>query len=142
MKTVIVTGDLGAGMAISMQCGNHTIMMDQPKNAGGTDKGPTPPELLLASLAGCVGSIARIVAHQQKLTIRGMTFKAEGDFNPDKLLGKATDDRAGFQQIRMQVSIDSDLNQEQQHAFLEEVERRCPIADNLLNLSQIETQLV
>ncbi|MFT0212517.1 OsmC family protein [Pseudomonas sp. F1_0610] len=142
MKTVLVSGAMGSNMTISMQCGNHEIRMDQPKNAGGSDKGPTPPELLLASLAGCVGSIARIVAHQQKLNIKGMQFKAEGDFNPDKLLGKDTEDRAGFQQIRLEVSIDSDLNKEQQLAFLAEVERRCPIADNLLNLSTIDTQLV
>ena len=32
----------------------HEIACDQPAEAGGEDSAPTPPELLAASLAGCV----------------------------------------------------------------------------------------
>ena len=32
----------------------HTIVVDEPADAGGEDTGPTPQELLAASLASCV----------------------------------------------------------------------------------------
>jgi uncharacterized OsmC-like protein len=36
----------------------HQLYVDQPREAGGSDAGPTPTELFVASLAGCVGFYA------------------------------------------------------------------------------------
>jgi putative redox protein len=36
----------------------HELIVDQPVNAGGTDLGPTPVELFVASLASCVAYYA------------------------------------------------------------------------------------
>lgn len=66
MKTIRATGQLNAGMAIHVQCGQQTLTMDQPKNAGGQDLGPTPLEAILAAVAGCFGTIGRFIAHQQR----------------------------------------------------------------------------
>lgn len=33
----------------------HRVIFDQPPESGGEDRGPTPPEMFVASLAGCVG---------------------------------------------------------------------------------------
>lgn len=43
------------GVRFTAHCRNHRITIDQPVEAGGTDAGPTPPELLAASMGGCVG---------------------------------------------------------------------------------------
>jgi putative redox protein len=37
----------------------HEIVVDQPVDAGGQDTAPTPTELFVASLAGCVAFYAR-----------------------------------------------------------------------------------
>ena len=37
---------------------DHTIIADQPADAGGSDSAPTPTELFVASLAGCVAFYA------------------------------------------------------------------------------------
>ena len=37
----------------------HTVTVDQPADAGGTDTAPTPTELFVASLASCVAFYAR-----------------------------------------------------------------------------------
>ena len=79
MKTIRATGQLNAGMAIHVQCGQQTLTMDQPKNAGGQDLGPTPLEAILAAVAGCFGTIGRFIAHQQKINLRGMRFELEAD---------------------------------------------------------------
>ena len=38
--------------------GRHRIVTDQPISGGGTDAGPSPPELLLTSLGACAGHYA------------------------------------------------------------------------------------
>jgi putative redox protein len=37
---------------------DHTVVVDQPIDAGGSDAAPTPTELFVASLAGCVAYYA------------------------------------------------------------------------------------
>ena len=59
IKTISATADMGEGFQISAQLGNHRVVIDQPRSAGGSDSGPTPLEYFLFSLAGCVASIGR-----------------------------------------------------------------------------------
>lgn len=142
VKTIKAVGQMGRGMTIDIQCGSHHVVMDQPKVAGGADQGPTPLEILIATTAGCFGSIGRIVAHQQKLQVNGMTFEVEADYDPNGLLGRDPKAPVGFQEIRLKVDIDApDLDQAAKQAFLEEVERRCPVMDTLANGTRVSTIL-
>ena len=111
------------------------------KNAGGANLGPAPPELILAAYAGCVGSLGRIIAMQDKITLHGMSFEVEADYDPDCLLGRATTARAGFQEMRLKVKIDADLDDAGKQAFLDKIEERCPVGDNLVNATQLVTVL-
>lgn len=141
IKTIRATGHMTDGMTIEIMCGEHKVYMDQPKNAGGNDLGPAPPELILASYAGCVGSIGRIIAYQEKITLRGMTFEVEADYDPDLLMGRKTTARAGFQEMRLKVKIDADLDDEAKQVFLDKIEERCPVGDNLINSTKLVTVL-
>ena len=118
---------MNAGMSITVQCGNHRLVMDQPKNAAGQDLGPTPLEAILAAVAGCFGTIGRFIAHQQKVEF----FEIEADYDPAGLLGRDAEVRPGFQELRIKVEIDAELSREEKQALLEQIEKRCPVADNL-----------
>lgn len=142
IKTVKVESTLDSKFKIESDIRGHAITVDQPANAGGGDAGPTPLEYLMVSLAGCIGSIARIVAMQQQLDIRGMKITAEGDLNVDGLLGKPTDDPVGFQEFRILADIDSDMTAEEKDAFIHEVDARCPVSWNLLNASKVTVSAV
>lgn len=141
-KTITASGSMGAGMTIEIMCGEHKVYMDQPVSAGGADRGPAPPELILAAYAGCIGSIGRIIAFQDKIELRGMKFEVEADYNTDKILGRETTDRAGFSEVRLKVDIDCDLSPEEKQKFLEQIEERCPILDNLVNTTPVVATLV
>lgn len=56
MATLSVHADGGDRYSIRM--GRHTIAVDQPVQAGGTDTGPTPTDLFVASLASCTAHYA------------------------------------------------------------------------------------
>lgn len=131
LKSVSVQAELGSGTDIRVFCRNHSLVMDQPKNAAGQDLGPTPLEVLLAAVAGCFGSVARIIAHQQKIELNSMHFEIEADYDPAGLLGRNPEVRPGFQEVRIKVEIDANLDAQQKRDFLDLIEQRCPLADNM-----------
>lgn len=136
-KNVTVYTELGQGAAVECRAGNHSFVIDQPTNAGGRDSGPTPLEFYLASLAGCISSIARIVAKQKKIELKGLTITTVGDIDTDVLLGKNAVERAGFQSIALQVTVDAELSDSQKIEFINEVEKRCPVSENTINPSSV-----
>jgi len=141
LKTIEVQGRLGEGFAVEVECGAHHVVMDQPRSAFGNDAGPTPLEMILAALAGCFGTIGRFLAHQRRIELRSMRFAIEADYDPNGLLGRDANTRPGFQALRLQVEIDADLTRAQKEEFLQEVERRCPLADNLLHGTRLQSEL-
>jgi putative redox protein len=54
----------------------HRVVADQPKDAGGDDLGPTPTELFVASLAGCVGFYAERYLRRHDLPDEGLCVRA------------------------------------------------------------------
>jgi putative redox protein len=67
--------------------GRHRIITDQPVSAGGTDGGPTPPELLLASLGACAGHYAVEYLCARSLPLSGLEISvlAQKATNPTRL---------------------------------------------------------
>jgi putative redox protein len=140
-KTVAVESKLGDKFVIETNIRGHKVVIDQPVNAAGTDTGPTPLELILVSLAGCIGTIGRIIAMQQRIALRGMAIKIEGAIDTDGLLGKPIEGRIGFEDIVITVDVDAEMTDEEKEAFIHEVDRRCPVSENLLNATPIRVQL-
>lgn len=137
ISTMKVSAEMGNTFATKINC-SHPFVIDQPKMAGGNNEGPNPLEVFLSTLPACICAIGRIVAMQRKIKLRGISVDVEGDIDKDFLLGKTTEGRAGFTEIRSFVSIDADMNDEEKEAFLHDVEMRCPIADNMSQKSVVK----
>jgi putative redox protein len=45
--------------------GGHELIVDEPPDAGGTDTGPRPTQLLGASLAGCIAITVEMYANRK-----------------------------------------------------------------------------
>jgi uncharacterized OsmC-like protein len=133
MKKVEVQATLGEGMQIEGKLGGHTAIIDQPNASGGQNAGPTPLQYQIFALVGCLGSIARIIATQKKINLRGINFKAEGDLDVDYLLGKTKEGRAGFHHFHVTADIDADMTLEEKKEFMHEVDSRCPVSCNFVN---------
>ncbi len=107
-------------------------MIDEPQNMGGTDEGPSPIQVLLMSLAGCLNITGHEVARQKGLILKGMKVTIEGVMNPCAFIGCSFEERAGFQKIK--VSVDPEMENatpEEISNWLEETENRCPVTDNI-----------
>ncbi|HQF63735.1 MAG TPA: OsmC family protein [Anaerolineaceae bacterium] len=131
IKNVSIEAVQVEGFKIETRSRQHIAIVDQPVAGGGTDSGPTPLEYLFVSLAGCIVTIGHIVAKQRQLPVRSISARVEGELDTDVLMGKRSDVRAGFSDIRIHVKIDADMTQAEKEAFLKEVDARCPISDNI-----------
>ena len=138
IKTVSIEAAQVDGFKIETRMREHIAYVDQPAAGGGTNSGPTPLEYLFVSLASCIITIGHIVAKQRHLPIRRIEAHIEGELDTDVFLGKNAEARAGFTGIRVHTKIDADMSQEEKEAFLRDVDARCPISDNIHNLSPIE----
>ena len=141
VKKVQIEVIQGSGFKTECRAGKHRVIIDQPANAGGTDEGPTPLDVQLMALGGCIASIGRIVAMQRHLNVRGFTISLEGELDTDGLLGKSSDKRVGLSAITVRVKIDTDLGREEQQKLLNEIEKRCPVSDNLQHATPISVTL-
>ncbi len=136
LKTVRVTSTLEEGFKVVTKARKHVIIQDLPEFAGGKDAGPLPPELLLASLAGCIGIVARFHSGKFGIEIKGMEIEVEGDYDPRGFAGQ--DVKPGFQEIRVKVTVDApDASEEDLKKLMEFVEKHCPIEDTLVDTTKV-----
>jgi len=91
----------------------------------------SPLEHLLGSLAACINVIGHLVAKERDIVLRDLDVRVEGDIDPERYKGGETDSRAGFGAIRAAVTVDADVDADALQAWMDEVEERCPVADNL-----------
>jgi uncharacterized OsmC-like protein len=136
-KTVKVTSTWKDGMRIDAQARDHSVIIDQSESGGGQDAGPNPLEYFFFALGGCLGTIAAIIARQDKIDLRGFSVEIEGDLDTAFLMGKTEEGRAGFTEVRVAVNIDADMTEAEKEAFFHRVDERCPISDNMINDTRI-----
>ncbi|MDD5475879.1 MAG: OsmC family protein [Syntrophales bacterium] len=141
MKTIGVEAKMDEKFKIEVKAGEHLIIVDQPKAGGGMDAGATPLEYLFASMAGCIGTVARIIATQKQLPLRGMEIKVEGALDLETLLGKSKENRAGFQAINVTVDIDADMSRQQKEDFVKEIDSRCPVSCNIAHATAVSIEV-
>lgn len=135
IKVVAQRPDPNKPMKMSVKSGKLEFLVDK---LGG--EAPSPLEYLLASLAGCINIVGSIVAKEMGIKIEDLKIEVEGVFNPTKLFtGKG--ERAGFKKIKTKIYVKSDTALEKLEEWLKKVEDRCPIGDNLVNPTDIETSV-
>ena len=98
--------------------GFHRIVTDQPVEAGGTDLGPSPHELFVAALAGCVSSTLAAYARTKGWDL--------GEIVADVEYERGTTPR----RVRIAVRVDAELTPELR-ARLEKVAAACPLRRSL-----------
>lgn len=80
----IVTATLVDGMRFdaTTQTG-HTVVMDASKDAGGTDAGARPYDLLLVGLAGCTGMDVISILRKKRQDVTGFWIEIEAERAPE-----------------------------------------------------------
>jgi putative redox protein len=61
--------------------GGHTIVVDEPADAGGTDAGPSPGRLLAASLASCTAVTMEMYAERKGWELDAIEVDVDGTYD-------------------------------------------------------------
>lgn len=138
MATLSVRAHAGASTKTYVRAGRHEFLIDEPPLFGGEDAAPSPVELLLASLAGALNAIGQYVAKEMSMPLRGLDIAIDGDCDAGCFFGRSFAQRAGFQEIRVCLTADTDAPARLVSAWREQVLRRCPVLDNLLAPARVE----
>ena len=129
-----VTAHLGAtNYRTTITAREHTFVADEPVAAGGTDSGPTPYELLLASLATCMSMTVHMYAARkawplEEVIIRLRTARPASAHALDCAECDVRDTR--ITRLERQVELRGSLSDEQ-HARLLDIADRCPLKRTL-----------
>ncbi|MDG5816534.1 OsmC family protein [Chitinispirillales bacterium ANBcel5] len=118
-----------------------SFIIDEPKELGGTNEAANPVEYLLGSLAGCINVVGHLVAKEQNITLSNLKVEISGNLNPEKLFGKATEDRTGYKEISVKLYPETDASPEVLSKWIEEIEKRCPINDNITNSTPVKVSV-
>jgi len=124
---------------LKIQSGKFKMIIDEPEYMGGTDMGPSPIQVLLMSLAGCLNVTGHEIARQKGLKLNGMKIDINGSMNPCNFMGCSFDERAGFHSIKVSIKPDfENVTDKEIAVWLEETESRCPVTDNIKEGTQIK----
>jgi len=121
---------------------NFKIVIDEPPTLGGTDHGANPVEYLLASYAGCLNVMGHLIAGELGFKLDKLEIEMNGNLNPERLFGKSFNERAGFKNIQVKLKPFAAVTPELLEKWVQEVENRCPVNDNLLNKTPIEVEVL
>jgi uncharacterized OsmC-like protein len=86
-------------------------------------------------------TMGRMAAKRRRIELRSFSIEIDGVLDLDGLMGKDPSKRTGFEDIQIKAFIDADISDEEKMAFLEEIEKSCPAADNVMNQSKISLKL-
>src|SRR5512133_832785 len=111
-----------AGDRFELQLHGHRLTCDQPPADGGTDQGPTPTELFVASLAACVAFYARRFLARHHLDAAGLRVETDFTMSPDRPARVAT--------ITLRVLLPQPLEENRRRALLAVIDH-CTVHNSL-----------
>jgi putative redox protein len=110
---------------------NHTLITDEPLEAGGEDAGPDPYTLVLAALGSCISMTTTLYARRKAWPLERVTVRLHQERIHASDCVECTHTTEGYvHRIQRSVSFDGELTDEQR-ARLQEIAHKCPVHKTL-----------
>lgn len=135
-KEVIVHGD-GEGFHQEVYVGSHRLSVDEPVEAGGTDKGPDPYDLLLASLGACTSITVTMYAQRKGMPLQGVTVRLKHAKMHAKDCTECETKNGKIDRIELNLELNGALSDEQRSQLLD-IAEKCPAHRSLTSENVIE----
>ncbi len=128
-----VTAKLTTGTVVQITNGRHEWTGDEPLDAGGTDTGPDPYELLLGALAACTCATISLYCQHKGMALDSVTANFEfSRVHADDCRDCDESDKGLIEQVTSNVQIKGEFDEAQQKR-LAQVAQRCPVHKSLAN---------
>jgi len=106
------------GMRAVTDAGGFEIVVDEPADAGGTDTGPQPTDLFLASLSSCFTLSLVWVAKRRGIELSGLRVSAVGEYQ-------------GMKFTRISITVTADNPREDLEQLIPDAQRVCYVTNTL-----------
>lgn len=109
--------------------------IDEPRNLGGSNSGPTALETTLAALNSCTAMIVHIMRMEMGFDLQGMRFETDGYIDVRRVEMKRTGKKYSevqpiaehYHEVHQRVYITTPESEERLQHMAHEVERLCPL---------------
>ncbi len=129
MTTITTTYD--GDMRLRTQIGQHVLAIDVPPAMGGRDRGPTPPQLFVASLGSCVAAYVASYCDRAGIDDQGLAV--------DVMFDKA-EDPTRLVNLRIVVRLPNGTCGDRLEA-LRRVAEHCPVHATISTLEAVSIEI-
>ncbi len=119
--------------------GRHVFGADEPAAYGGDDTGPTPYDLLLASLGACTAMTLRMYAERKQWPVGAITVGLDHEKIHASDCESCETEDGKIDRIDRVLHIDGDLTPEMRARLLE-IADKCPVHRTLMSETVITTR--
>ena len=137
---VVIVRGAADGFAQEITAGAHHLRSDEPASVGGTDSGPTPYDLLLASLGSCTSMTMAMYARRKRWPLERVTVSLRHSRVHEEDCADCETHEAKLTVIERNIALFGPLS-EGQRARLLEIADRCPVHLTLSSRMEIRTSL-
>ena len=131
--TLRAVGKISDGISCSIETGRALAKAGLHPASGGDGSLICSGDLLLEALVACAGVTLNAVATSIGVNLRDAVITAEGEIDFRGTMAVSKDAPVGFQNIRLNFSIDTDEGQEKITSLLKLTERYCVVFQTLAN---------
>lgn len=108
------------------------IVVDEPPELGGQDKGANPVELVLVALGSCQEIMYAAMASMMGIKLDEVKVNLKGSLDLKGLFGMDPTIPPGYQKITYETILTSSAPEEDLRKLIDAVETHCPVMDTLV----------
>jgi putative redox protein len=119
----------------------NEMVIDEPPELGGSDKGMNPMELIAAALGTCQEIMYAAYASVMDIKLDAVTVDVKGRLDLRGLFGMDESVPAGYSKISYITRISSQEQNEKIEQLVQAVEAHCPVLDTLVRPITVSGQV-
>ncbi|MEM8563790.1 MAG: OsmC family protein [Pseudomonadota bacterium] len=110
---------------------------DHPEIFAAEDEGPTPVEMVLVGLAGCLTAGVASVASNRNIELHSVNATLEAGMDIQGIMGLDSDVRNGFENVKVAFDIEADASDEDIEAIVAQSQKRSAVYDIIANPTNV-----
>jgi len=129
------------GYTTQMKVGNHYMLADEPESIGGNDFGPTPYDLLSASLSSCTAITVQMYVRRKGWDLKNIEVHTSYSRQHAVDCEHCDEDSSKIDTFSREIKLEGDLDEKQIKRILQ-IADKCPVHRTLHSETQVVTTLM